>query len=65
MNTDGCNQVFEADAFRRRFTFPEEERRQLTTAPASGVRWFKSNNVVDLEAYRRKREVCEHVGLRG
>jgi len=50
---------------RRRFTFPEEERRRLTTAPASGVRRFKSDSVVDLEAYRRKREVCEQVGLRG
>jgi hypothetical protein len=33
----------------------EEERRQYTSAPANGFRWFKSENVVDLERERRRR----------
>ena len=33
----------------------EEERRQYTSAPENGFRWFKSENVVDLELERRRR----------
>ena len=59
MSTDGGKQGHENDDFRRRFTFPEEDRRWLTTAPANGVRWFKSDNVIDLEAYRRRNAALE------
>ena len=44
-----------SEAFLRSVTFPEEDRRRLTTAPWSGgFRWFRSDNVIDLEAYRRR-----------
>ena len=33
----------------------EEERRQYTSAPANGFRWFRSKNVIDLELERRRR----------
>jgi hypothetical protein len=42
-------------AFFRTIVPCEEERRQYTSAPASGFRWFKSENVVDLELERRRR----------
>jgi hypothetical protein len=56
MSPDGCSPVSDETAFRRRFTFPEEERRRLTSAPwIGGFRWFRSHNVVDLESYRRQK----------
>jgi hypothetical protein len=40
--------------FLQRYVLPEEVRRQFTTAPSRGFRWFASPNIVDLERYRRR-----------
>jgi hypothetical protein len=41
------------EAFLRSMTFPEEDRRLLTTAPWRGeFRWFRSPNVIPLEKWR-------------
>ena len=43
------------DVLLRRLTRCEEDRRRLyPTAATTGFRWFRSPNVVDLEAYRRR-----------
>jgi hypothetical protein len=45
----------EVEAFLRSIMPPEEERRRYTSAPWSGrYRWFRSENVVPLEQYRRR-----------
>jgi hypothetical protein len=36
----------------RDFTLPEEDRRTFTSAPSSSYRWFRSENVIDLDAVR-------------
>jgi hypothetical protein len=39
--------------FHRKFTLPQEDRRQFTSAPWSGgFRWFRTN-VTPIEYYRR------------
>ena len=43
----------EDEAFLRSVIRSEEERRQYSTAPC-GVRWFRSENVIPIEKYRRK-----------
>jgi hypothetical protein len=43
------------DAWLRQWVVPEEDRRQYTSTPNSGYRWFRSANVVDLETVRRKK----------
>ena len=42
----------------RRYILPEELRRALTNAPNCGYRWFASENIFDLVAYRRR--FCDH-----
>jgi hypothetical protein len=42
----------EDEAFLRSVIRSEEERRQYSTAPC-GARWFRSENVIPLEKYRR------------
>jgi hypothetical protein len=43
------------EAFLRSIVFPEEDRRQYTTAAwHGGFRWFRSPNVVPIERYRRQ-----------
>lgn len=46
-------------AFFRTIIPCEEERRQYASAPASGFRWFKSENVIDLELERRRRHSAD------
>jgi hypothetical protein len=42
------------EAFYRHLIFPEEERRQLTSAKWDGsFRWFRSPNIIPIEKYRR------------
>jgi hypothetical protein len=41
-----------AHAWLREYTPPVEVWRTLTSAPSSGLRWFRSSNVVDLETVR-------------
>jgi hypothetical protein len=42
------------EAFLRSVIFPEEERRLYTSVPwCGGYRWFKSENVICFEHYRR------------
>jgi hypothetical protein len=42
------------EAFFRDLTFPEEDRHLYTSAPWSGgYRWFRAENVVPLERWRR------------
>jgi hypothetical protein len=44
----------ETEAYLRTIVLPEEDRRQLTSAPWRGeFRWFRSTNVIPLEKYRR------------
>ena len=44
----------DAEAFYRRLIWPEEERPVWTTAKwDGGFRWFRSDNVVPFEKYRR------------
>jgi hypothetical protein len=43
------------EAFLRSIVPPEEERRQYTSAPATGFRWFASPNIVDLVRARLDR----------
>ena len=43
----------EDEAFLRSIIRSEEERREYSTAPC-GVRWFRSENVIPIEKYRRK-----------
>jgi hypothetical protein len=50
-------------AFYRRFLMPEESRLLYPHAPAwsGGFRWFKSENVIDLQQYRtafEKERIC-------
>jgi hypothetical protein len=41
--------------FMRRITFAEEDRHRFTSTPyRSGFRWFKSENVVPIERWRKK-----------
>jgi hypothetical protein len=43
------------DDFLRKLTFPEEDRHLFTAAPwRGGFRWFRSENVVPMERWRRK-----------
>ncbi len=43
------------ETFMRRITFAEEDRHRFTSTPyRSGFRWFKSDNVVPIERWRRK-----------
>jgi hypothetical protein len=43
------------ETFMRRITFAEEDRHRFTSTPyRSGFRWFKSENVVPIERWRRK-----------
>jgi hypothetical protein len=42
------------EAFLRSIVFPEEDRRQFTTAAwHGGFRWFRSPNVIPIEKWRR------------
>jgi hypothetical protein len=60
MQPTGCSPKNEDDGFLRSVTFPEEERRRLTAAHWSGgFRWFRSANIIDLEAYRRRVKLME------
>jgi len=43
------------EAFYRKFTLPEEDKAE-PTPPRRGYRWFRSENVVCLEHYRRPTE---------
>ena len=44
------------DDFLRKLTFPEEDRHLFTAAPwRGGFRWFRSENVVPIERWRRKK----------
>ena len=44
------------DAFMRRITFCEEDRHRFTSTPyRSGFRWFRSENVVPIERWRKRR----------
>lgn len=46
----------EDQAFLRRFTVPEEDRRLYTSTPRSGgYRWFRSPNIIPIERERRRR----------
>jgi hypothetical protein len=46
----------EADAWLKLWTIPEEDRAKYTSEPWRGeARWFRSRNVVPLEAWRRQR----------
>jgi hypothetical protein len=50
------------DMFLRRLIPCEEDRRQLypTAVWTGGYRWFRSSNIIDLEAHRsRRREPAE------
>jgi hypothetical protein len=47
--------VEDDEVFLRSLIRPEEELRQ----PFGGYRWFRSPNVIDLVAYRRKRRAAE------
>ena len=43
------------ETFMRRITFAEEDRHRFTSTPyRSGFRWFKSENVVPIERWRKK-----------
>ena len=46
------------EAFKRKFTLCEEDRRARLTWPqwSGGHRWFRSTNVVDLQDYRSQAE---------
>lgn len=45
----------EDEAFLRRMIFPEEDRHLFTATPwRGGYRWFRSENVVCIEHYRRE-----------
>ena len=45
----------EDEAFLRRFTVPEEDRRLYTSTPRSGgYRWFRSPNVIPIERERSR-----------
>jgi hypothetical protein len=45
------------EAFLRRIIFPEEDRHLFTTTPwRGGFRWFRSQNVVPVEQWRRRHE---------
>jgi hypothetical protein len=59
MQMEGCNPLFDPNGdWRRQLTFAEEDRRRLTAAPwTGGFRWFRTPNVVDLECYRRQRQM--------
>jgi hypothetical protein len=51
---DGNDEGEDDDAFMRRITYCEEERRLRTSAPwCGGYRWFRSPNVVPIEQWRR------------
>jgi hypothetical protein len=51
------------ESFLRCVTFPEEDRYLFTTASwDGGYRWFRSANVIDLEAYRNRRLQAYEVG---
>jgi hypothetical protein len=55
MNSVPSSTGDEAEAFLRTIVPPEEERRLYTSAPWSGgFRWFKSENVIPIERYRRR-----------
>jgi hypothetical protein len=50
--------ITEDEAFLRRFVVPEEDRPLFTSAKwteTGGYRWFRSENVVCLEHYRKRR----------
>jgi hypothetical protein len=40
----------------QRYVLTEELRRRLTCAPSVGYRWFMSENVIDLQKWRQRRE---------
>ena len=43
------------EAFLRRITFAEEDRHRFTSTPwRSGFRWFRSENVVPIERWRKR-----------
>jgi hypothetical protein len=43
------------ETFMRRITFAEEDRHRFTSTPwRGGFRWFRSENVVPMERWRRK-----------
>ena len=45
------------EAFLRRIIFPEEDRHLFTSTPwRGGYRWFRSENIVCIEHYRRPTE---------
>jgi hypothetical protein len=46
-----------SEDFLRSIVPPEEDRRAYTSAPATGFRWFRSPNVVDLECELRRRRL--------
>jgi hypothetical protein len=44
------------ETFMRRITFAEEDRHRYTSTPwRRGFRWFRSENVVPMERWRRKK----------
>jgi hypothetical protein len=43
------------ESFYRKFTLPEEDKAE-PTPPCRGYRWFRSENIVCLEHYRRPTE---------
>jgi hypothetical protein len=51
-----------ANAWLREIVLPEEDRRTFTAARSSGYRWFKSENVIDLEAVRTLWRNCGKIG---
>jgi hypothetical protein len=48
----------ELEAFYRKFVLPEEDKAE-PTPPGGGFRWFRSENVVCIEHYRRPKELPE------
>jgi hypothetical protein len=46
--------VKQVEEFHRRFTLPQEDRMQITDAPhAGGYRWFRSENIIPIEYFKR------------
>ena len=54
---NSCEDEEDDELFLRRLILCEEDRRRLfpTTTWAGSYRWFRSPNVIDLEAYRSTR----------
>jgi hypothetical protein len=48
-------QAKDEDTFWRKLILPQEERMRLGIPWRGGYRWFKSDNIVCLEQWRRKK----------